>query len=63
MRQRTRLLSPGIAIIVLLLALLSTPQAAQTAEFSEIDGFVRAQMGRHRIPGLALAITQGGSSK
>jgi CubicO group peptidase (beta-lactamase class C family) len=59
MRQRTRTLSLGIAIIVLLLAWPSMPQAAPDADFAEIDGFVRAQMARHRIPGLALAITHG----
>ena len=59
MRPRIFFLSWGIAIVLCMLAVLPSLRAAPDEVFSEIDGFVQAQMARHRIPGLALAITQG----
>lgn len=50
-------------LLVCVLIALSTPPAATGSaagpDFEAIDAFVRDEMARHRIPGLALAITHG----
>ncbi len=55
-------LSARIAITTLTIVLLSVPLAVgddPTPDLEAIDAFVADQMAHHRIPGLALVITQG----
>jgi CubicO group peptidase (beta-lactamase class C family) len=54
------------AVLALTIAAAFAPPAAarilsqgEPADFQTVDDFVRSQMRRHRIPGLALAVTQG----
>jgi CubicO group peptidase (beta-lactamase class C family) len=62
--RRMRLSPPGLAVLLLLAALLAPLEAAahplpQQPDLAGIDTFVETQMDRHHIQGLALAITHG----
>lgn len=48
-----------VLLLTILLAFLATPPHRAAANFVEIDAFVRAEMERAGIPGLALAVVQG----
>jgi CubicO group peptidase (beta-lactamase class C family) len=47
-----------LAIAMLVLAALTGPTPSARAD--SVDDYIRAQMARRRIPGLALAVVQGG---
>jgi CubicO group peptidase (beta-lactamase class C family) len=55
-----------VVVAAIGLAVLGAPAGARLPgsrtgqDLGAVDGFVRSQMERHRIPGLALAITEGG---
>lgn len=52
----------SIALILLLgcvAAMFGQPLAAAGPDFEAVDAFVREEMARHRIPGLALAVVRG----
>jgi CubicO group peptidase (beta-lactamase class C family) len=48
-----------IAAVALLLALTPTPSSSNSIDFPTLDAAVQAQMSKHGLPGVALAITQG----
>ena len=61
MRLRARALLAALVLILTGTVLVGPAQGAQgpNPDLAAIDAFVEAQMDRHRIPGLALAITKG----